>query len=236
MGEKITYMEILISDPLIKKSAAMLVKTTLPFFYCCCLSDMEKWLSFFLDDYLREREINHQYFRLLLLPFPIWQLAQPAKELAKPAAEIVHVPQCQDDNRLLFFSIQSQNSVVQVCCQPSLQPSNHITRSSWKNGLIPLSYNDNCDDNVIPKMKKNRKKRGEKQKKVLPLEQQAIKSRLSQFNTDPIMWYPETQADFQSSASIHVKHIVLVFLKKGVKSSPKGCWCKRSETHDPMSS
>ena len=65
-----------------------------------------------------------------------------------------------------------------------------------------MSYNDNCDDNVIPKMKKNRKKRGEKQKKVLPLEQQAIKSRLSQFNTDPIMWYPETQADFQSSASI----------------------------------
>ena len=146
-------------------SKSLLDKTTLPFFCYCCLSDMEKWLSFFLDDYLREREINHQYFRLLLLPFPIWQLAQPAKELAKPAAEIVHVPQCQDDNRLLFFSIQSQNiSVVQVCCQPSLQPSNHITRSSWKNGLIPLSYNDNCDDNVIPKMKKNRKKRGEKQK------------------------------------------------------------------------
>ena len=31
MGEKITYMEILISDPLIKKSTAMLVKTTLLF-------------------------------------------------------------------------------------------------------------------------------------------------------------------------------------------------------------
>ena len=109
-----------------------------------------------------------------------------------------------------FFQF-SQNS-VQVCQQQPQQPSNHITRSSWKNGLIPLSYNDNCDDNVIPKMKKNRKNEGRRRRRKS--HQQAIKSRLSQFNTDPIMWYPEKQADFQSSASIHVKHIALVSLKK----------------------
>lgn len=37
------------------------------------------------------------------------------------------------------------------------------------------------------------------------------------------MWYPEKQADFQSSASIHVKHIALGISQK---SSPKDAGAK----------
>ena len=190
-------------------------------------------IEFFLDDYLREREINHQYFRLLLLPFffPIWQLAQQAaKELEARSGNSPRstMPRWQSTPR--FF-----NSVKTLFRFASSSPRSlritllgQVGKTDWS----PCHTTTTATTMSSPRWRRiGKTRRGEEDE-----QKKAIKSRLSQFNTDPIMWYPETQADFQSSASIHVKHIVLVFLKKGVKSSPKGCWCKRSETHDPMSS